>query len=63
MDPDALEARREKDRKRYSDMTPDARNARNAYNQHRRELYHRQGEAARTRLREREHEHPRGGES
>jgi hypothetical protein len=62
MDPDALEARRQKDRKRYSDMTPEARNA---YNQHRRELYHRQGEASRTRRREREREryHALEGES
>ena len=62
MDPDALEARRQKDRKRYSNMTPEARNA---YNQHRRELYHRQGEAARTRRREREREryHSLEGES
>jgi len=46
-----LQQRREKDRKRYSAMTPDARAT---YNAHRRELYHKQGEAARKRRRERE---------
>lgn len=50
-DGDLLEARRVKDRKRYSAMTPEARSA---YNAHRRELYHKQGEAARKRRRERE---------
>jgi hypothetical protein len=61
-DPDLLEARRQKDRRRYSAMTPEARAA---YNQHRRELYHRQGEAARKRRREREREryHSLEGES
>jgi hypothetical protein len=61
-DPDLLEARRHKDRRRYSAMTPEARAA---YNQHRRELYHRQGEAARKRRREREREryHSLEGES
>jgi len=50
-DGDLLEARRVKDRKRYSAMTPDARAS---YNAHRRDLYHKQGEAARKRRRERE---------
>jgi hypothetical protein len=50
-DGDLLEARRVKDRKRYSAMTPEARSS---YNAHRRELYHKQGEAARKRRRERE---------
>ena len=48
---DLLEARREKDRRRYSAMSPEARAA---YNAHRRDLYHKQGEAARKRRRERE---------
>lgn len=52
-DVDLLEARREKDRKRYSSMTPEARAA---YNAHRRDLYHKQGESARKRRRERERE-------
>jgi hypothetical protein len=61
-DPCLLEARRMKDRRRYSAMTPEARAA---YNQHRRELYHRQGEEARKRRREREREryHSLEGES
>lgn len=59
---DLLEARRQKDRKRYSAMTPEARAA---YNAHRRELYHKQGENARKRRREREREryHSLEGES
>jgi len=59
---DLLEARRQKDRKRYSAMTPEARSA---YNAHRRELYHKQGENARKRRREREREryHSLEGES
>ena len=61
-DGELLEARREKDRKRYSAMTPEARAA---YNAHRRELYHKQGEAARKRRRERERDryHSLEGES
>lgn len=46
-----LEQRRIKDRKRYAGMS-DAQRA--AYNAHRRELYHKQGEDARKRRRERE---------
>lgn len=59
---DLLQARREKDRKRYSSMSPQARAS---YNAHRRELYHKQGEAARKRRREREREryHSLEGES
>jgi len=48
---DLLEQRRQKDRKRYSAMTPEARAS---YNAHRRALYHKQGESARKRRRERE---------
>mmetsp|Transcript_6846 Transcript_6846/g.10984 ORF Transcript_6846/g.10984 Transcript_6846/m.10984 type:complete len:480 (+) Transcript_6846:126-1565(+) len=48
---DLLEQRRQKDRKRYSAMTPEARAS---YNAHRRALYHKQGENARKRRRERE---------
>ena len=61
-DGDLLEARRVKDRKRYSAMTPEARAS---YNAHRRELYHKQGEAARKRRRERERDryHSLEGES
>jgi len=59
---DLLEQRRQKDRKRYSAMTPEARAS---YNAHRRELYHKQGEAARKRRRERERDryHSLEGES
>ena len=46
-----LEARRMKDRRRYATMSPTQRAA---YNAHRRELYHKQGESARQRRRERE---------
>jgi len=46
-----LAARRLKDRRRYATMSPTQRAA---YNAHRRELYHRQGEEARKRRRERE---------
>lgn len=61
-DGDLLEARRVKDRKRYSAMTPEARAS---YNAHRRELYHKQGEEARKRRRERERDryHSLEGES
>lgn len=48
---DLLQARRDKDRKRYSDMT---QSQREHYNAHRRELYHKQGEESRKRRRERE---------
>jgi len=48
---DLLEQRRIKDRKRYAGMSDSQRAA---YNAHRRELYHKQGEAARKRRRERE---------
>ncbi|KAL7503394.1 hypothetical protein ACHAXN_001199 [Cyclotella atomus] len=48
---DLLEQRRIKDRKRYAGMS-DAQ--RSAYNAHRRELYHKQGDEARKRRRERE---------
>ena len=48
---DLLQARRDKDRKRYSDMT---QSQREQYNAHRRELYHKQGEESRKRRRERE---------
>lgn len=47
----SLEARRMKDRRRYATMSPTQRAA---YNAHRRELYHKQGETARQRRRERE---------
>lgn len=46
-----LAARRMKDRRRYATMSPTQRAA---YNAHRRELYHKQGETARHRRRERE---------
>ena len=46
-----LAARRMKDRRRYATMSPTQRAA---YNAHRRELYHKQGETARQRRRERE---------
>ena len=46
-----LQQRRDNDRKRYSAMTPEARAS---YNKHRRDLYHKQGETARKRRRERE---------
>ena len=46
-----LEARRMKDRRRYATMSPTQRAA---YNAHRRDLYHKQGETARHRRRERE---------
>ena len=46
-----LAARRQKDRRRYATMSPTQRAA---YNAHRRELYHKQGETARQRRRERE---------
>ena len=46
-----LAARRMKDRRRYATMSPSQRAA---YNAHRRELYHKQGETARHRRRERE---------
>lgn len=61
-DGDLLEARRVKDRKRYSAMTPESRSS---YNAHRRELYHKQGEDARKRRRERERDryHSLEGES
>ena len=45
-----LAARRMKDRRRYATMSPTQRAA---YNAHRRELYHKQGETARQRRRER----------
>ena len=48
---DLLQARRDKDRKRYSDMTLSQREQ---YNSHRRELYHKQGDESRKRRRERE---------
>ena len=48
---DSLAARQEKDRHRYATMSPTQRAA---YNAHRRELYHKQGEAARHRRRDRE---------
>lgn len=46
-----LAARRMKDRRRYATMSPTQRAA---YNAHRRDLYHKQGETARQRRRERE---------
>ncbi|KAK1739537.1 hypothetical protein QTG54_010080 [Skeletonema marinoi] len=46
-----LAARRMKDRRRYATMSPTQRAA---YNAHRRDLYHKQGETARHRRRERE---------
>lgn len=46
-----LAARRLKDRRRYATMSPDQRAT---YNAHRRELYHKQGELARKRRRDRE---------
>lgn len=46
-----LAARRMKDRRRYATMSPTQRAA---YNAHRRNLYHKQGETARQRRRERE---------
>jgi len=46
-----LAARRLKDRRRYATMSPTQRAA---YNAHRRDLYHKQGETARQRRRERE---------
>ena len=46
-----VEARRMKDRRRYATMSPTQRAA---YNSHRRDLYHKQGETARHRRRERE---------
>ena len=46
-----LEQRRIKDRKRYAGMTEEQRAA---YNAHRRQLYHKQGDMARKRRRERE---------
>ena len=48
---DLLEQRRIKDRKRYAGMSD---NQREAYNAHRRDLYHKQGDETRKRRRERE---------
>lgn len=48
---DLLEQRRIKDRKRYAGMSETQREA---YNAHRRELYHKQGDETRKRRRERE---------